>query len=159
MSTLLENAQRMVRLFENLRSIRSGPAFEQLKQLNLSFSHLRALHLLAQDHVLTMKDLAEQLKLTPPSVTVLVRRLVQIGLVERTPHAEDNRVVLLKLTEAGHALLTQLTQEQIGAMADLLRGLSQQEQIQFLDLLERAVNTLQANAHAANTTDNTGSRR
>ena len=55
MNDLYTNAKRMVSLFEQMRHARSSPAFALLKQLNLSFSHMAALRLLAPDRVLTMK--------------------------------------------------------------------------------------------------------
>lgn len=149
MSDVLANAQRMVQLFEQMRDPRPGPGLAQLKQLNLSFSHMRALRLLAPDRVLSMKDLAEELQLTPPSVTALTRRMVQTGLVQRSAHTEDSRVMLLSLTEAGQRLHEQLTQENVERMAQLLQGLTEQEQTQFLDLLERAINAMQQAMPAA----------
>ena len=142
MSDLTTNAQRMIKLFAQMREARPGPAIIQLKQLNLSFSHMRVLHVLAPDRVLSMKDLAEELQITPPSLTALTRRLVQTGLVQRTAHSEDSRIMLLSLTEAGRALHEQLNREHTEQMARLLQGLSEQEQQQFLDLLEQAVNAL-----------------
>ena len=138
----------MVRLFEQMRDTRPGAAFEQLKQLNLSMSHLRVMRLLSSHHVLSMKDIAEQLQLAPPSVTALSRRLTQTGLIQRTAHAEDSRVALLSLTDLGRTFHEQLTQEHIERMARLLQGLSEQEQQQFLDLLERAVHAMWANAQS-----------
>jgi len=146
MADLMTNARRMIHLFEQMRETRPGGAFEQLKQLNLSFSHLRAMRLLAPDRVLSMKDLAEELQLTPPSVTALVRRLAQAGMVHRSAHAEDSRIALLSLTEAGRAFHERLVQEHMEGMAHLLRGLSEQEQAQFLELLERAVHAMRASA-------------
>lgn len=142
MTDVHTNARRMVQLFEQMRETRPGPAFERLKQLNLSFSHLRMMGLLMPDHLLPMKELAEQLQLTPPSVTALTRRLAQTGLVQRVAHAEDSRVALLSLTPAGRELHEQLSREHVERMARLLQGLSVQEQQQFLDLLERAVRAL-----------------
>jgi DNA-binding MarR family transcriptional regulator len=149
MSDLLSNAHRMLGLFAEMRDTRPGPAFEALKQLNLSLSHMRTLQLLTPDRTLAMKDLAEHLQMTPPSVTAITRRLVQTGLVQRTTHAEDSRVVLLSLTDAGRALYEQVTQEHIDRMVRLLGGLSADEQQQFLDLLERAVHAMRAADRAA----------
>ena len=148
MGDLRANARRMLQLFEQMRETRPGPGCAHLKQLNLSFSHLRALHMLAPDQVLSMKDLAEQLQLAPPSVTALTRRLVQTGLVERTTHAEDSRVSLLSLTDRGRRLHDQLSEEHIERMARLLQGLAEHEQDQFLDLLERAVHAMAAEPEA-----------
>ena len=134
----------MLRLFEQLRHQKAGSALRRMHELELSFSHIRALHLLAIAPALAMKELAEQLQLTPPSVTALTRRLVQTGLVARQPHAEDSRVVLLSLTDDGRALLTQLYHERLERMECLLEALTPEEQQVFLDLLERAVQAMQS---------------
>jgi DNA-binding MarR family transcriptional regulator len=144
----LTNAHRLLQFFELMRSNRPGTAFVRLNQLNLSFSHMRALHLLASGRTLAMKDLAEQLYLSPPSVTALTRRLVQTGLVRRQAHAEDSRIVLLSLTDEGQTLLQQLYQDQLQRMEQLLQALAPEEQEQFLTLLERAVQSMQASVPA-----------
>ncbi|GAC1353453.1 MAG: MarR family transcriptional regulator [Herpetosiphon sp.] len=136
------NALRFFRLLGQLRDKRSSPAFRQLSELGLSFSHMRAMQLLQSDRCLAMKDLAEQLELTPPSVTALVRRLVLTGLVHRGSHVEDNRVVVLSLTDQGRSLLRQLSDDHVRRLHTLLKGLSVEEQQVFLDLLERAVGGL-----------------
>lgn len=149
----MTNARRMVDLFEQMRERRPGPAFATLKQLGLSFSHLQAMRLLAHGGLLAMKELAEQLQMTPPSVTALTRRLVHAGLVQRTTHAEDSRVVLLSLTDTGREFHERLSQEHIERIASLLKGLSEQEQRQFLDLLERAVAAMRSRPEGAETPD------
>lgn len=146
MNNTSTNAHRLLRLFELMRDNRTDSAFVQLAALNLSLSHVRALHMLAPDRTLAMKDLAEQLHLTPPSVTALTRRLVQTGMVRRQTHAEDSRVVLLSLTDEGRTLLKQLYQDQLQRMELLLQGLTPEEQQLFLELLDRAVQALRASA-------------
>ena len=135
-------AARLLQLMERLRMQGRSPAFARLSALNLSFSQVRVVRLLVDHPVLSMKELAELLDLTPPSVTALIRRLGQVGLVERRPHPADSRVVLLALTQAGHELHQVLYHEQLERMAQLLAGLSIAEQEQFLALLERAVRAL-----------------
>lgn len=135
----------MMYLFEQMRHAPPTPAFMQLRDLNLSFSHMRVLRLLALHENLPMKELAEHLAITPPSVTALTRRLLQIGFVQRSAHPDDSRVALLSLTRHGRALHDQLGREHVQQMARLLQGLSATEQEQFLDLLERAVRALHIN--------------
>jgi len=48
-------------------------------------------------------ELAEFERLAQPTMTQLVKRLEQSGLVTRGRHADDGRVVLVDLTEAGLA--------------------------------------------------------
>lgn len=132
------HAHRLLRLLDGLRPQLLGPAFRRLHDLELSPSHMRVLRILDGEQSLAMKELADQLCLKPPSVTALTRRLVETGLVERQPHAEDSRVVLLALTEAGRDLHRQLYDEQLQRMEQLLARLSPDERQTFLDLLERA---------------------
>ncbi|NJN18335.1 MAG: MarR family transcriptional regulator [Oscillochloris sp.] len=136
------NAHRLLHLMDQMRHRQRSPVMGQIADLNLSFSHMRVLRLLAPANELAMKDLAEQLQLTPPSLTALTRRLVQSGMVERRPHHEDSRIVLLRLSEAGRDLHRRLYEEHVQRMQDLLAALSDEEQELFLDLLDRAVRAL-----------------
>jgi DNA-binding MarR family transcriptional regulator len=136
------NVHRFIGLFELMRESRPDPAHARMHALNVTFAHVRAMHMLAPDRTLAMKDLAEQLKLTPPSVTALTRRLVQTGLVRRELHPDDSRVSLLSLTPDGRSLLHELYQSRFEGTRRLLQGLRPEEQQLFLDLLERAVHAL-----------------
>jgi DNA-binding MarR family transcriptional regulator len=133
------NAQRLLRLLDQLRPQLQSPAFRRLSELQLSPSHMRVLRILHDERPAAMKDLADQLQLTPPSITALTRRLVQTGLVERRGHPDDSRVALLALTAEGRELHRQLHAAHMAQMGLLLAGLSPAEQDQFLDLLERAI--------------------
>lgn len=138
MSDLNANALRLIQLFDRMRSQPPGPAFAELSALNLSHSHVRAMGLLAPDRTMPMKELADKLCLTPPSVTALTRRLVHVGLVRRLDHPEDSRVVLLTLSDEGRALYQRLYDDHVRRMEQLLAGLSAEDQQLFLDLLDRA---------------------
>ncbi|GAB4435464.1 MAG: MarR family transcriptional regulator [Chloroflexi bacterium OHK40] len=133
------NARRMLGIMERLRPLFLGPAFRRLTELQLSPSHHRMLRVLATAHPMAMKDLADRLGLTPPSITALTRRLVATGLVERRAHLDDSRVALLDLTAAGNALYQELMAEQLLGMRRLLDTLSPAEQETLLELLDRAV--------------------
>jgi DNA-binding MarR family transcriptional regulator len=54
----------------------------------------------------TVTALAERLQLAQSTVTELVRRAEEAGLVERAQSADDGRVAYLKLTEEGERRLT-----------------------------------------------------
>ncbi len=80
--------------------------------------------------------------MTPPSVTALTRRLVQTGLVRRQNHPQDQRVVLLSLTDEGRELMEQLNEGRVRGMELLLEGLTPEDQRLFIELLERAVHAM-----------------
>lgn len=139
MDTTSANARRFLFLIDRMRHQRTGTTLQRLNTLSLSHSHMAVIRILAPDHELAMKDLADRLQLTPPSVTALTRRLVSTGFVVRRPHQDDSRIVLLSLTESGRDLHRQIYAEHLQAMERLLAGLSAEEQNLFLDLLDRAV--------------------
>lgn len=149
MNTTETNAQRLLHLFDQMRETRVGTSRQRLEALGLSISHIRALGALAPDRTLAMKDLADELALTPPSVTALTRRLVQTGLVRRAAATHDSRVSLLSLTADGHTLLTEMYQGLLQRMEGMLQAFTPAEQVQFLAMMERAVQALQTNAQPA----------
>ena len=53
-------------------------------------------------------DLAQLEALAQPTVTLLVKRLEEQGLVRRERQSDDQRVVLVSLTDAGRSALEQL---------------------------------------------------
>ena len=68
--------------------------------LGLSFARVRALRRLAEEP-LTLRALADLLVADPPYVTLIIDDLEKRGLVQRTPHPEDRRAKLVRLTPAG----------------------------------------------------------
>lgn len=70
----------------------------------LSLIQIRLLGVL-RDREPTMNELARLLELDKSSVTGLVKRAEQRGLVERVPSTVDRRVVLVSLTTKGRSLV------------------------------------------------------
>jgi DNA-binding MarR family transcriptional regulator len=52
----------------------------------------------------TMKELADRINRTKPTVTVLIEKLVEYGFVEREKSSTDSRVTYIKLTNKGIGL-------------------------------------------------------
>jgi DNA-binding MarR family transcriptional regulator len=67
-------------------------------------SHGDILVCLYEKNGLSVKELAERIHRTQPTVTVLVDKLQKLGYVERIKSWEDNRVTLVNLTEKGNQL-------------------------------------------------------
>jgi len=53
------------------------------------------------DGPMTLREVAAAIDIDPPAATVGVDKLAARGLVQRTPHPDDNRRKLVHLTEAG----------------------------------------------------------
>jgi DNA-binding MarR family transcriptional regulator len=75
------------------------------QRVGIHRAQLHALHQLAKRPCDSLAELAERTHTDPSSVSVVVQRLVERGLVERTPAADDRRRTELRATPAGRALL------------------------------------------------------
>lgn len=54
---------------------------------------------------MTTHQLAERMEVSAPTVSTMVRRLVEQGMVERARDADDQRVVWLAITDAGREVV------------------------------------------------------
>jgi DNA-binding MarR family transcriptional regulator len=64
-------------------------------------SHGDILVCLYEKNGLSVKELAEMIHRTQPTVTVLIDKLQKLGFVERIKSKEDSRVTLINLTQQG----------------------------------------------------------
>jgi len=111
---------------EALRHMRQWPGGR------LSLVHLNVLMTLDADGALPMGALAEAMDVSQASVTGIVDRMEQRGLVERRRDDEDRRVVHVALTDEGRGLIGLLAAQRREHMAQLLDDLSDAELAGFL---------------------------
>jgi DNA-binding MarR family transcriptional regulator len=94
----------LVEVFADVRASLEAELIEQFDLTEGDYAVLAALSE-ADDRRLRMCDLAGRLHLTPGGLTRRLDGLVARGYVGREPSAEDRRVVLAALTDAGMAML------------------------------------------------------
>ncbi|GAA2591746.1 MarR family transcriptional regulator [Actinomadura fulvescens] len=82
-----------------------------LKPYGLTFAAYEALRLLAftRSGSLPMGKMGVRLMVHPASVTNVIGRLEQRGLVQRHPSPDDRRIVLAEITPAGRGLAEEAT--------------------------------------------------
>lgn len=110
-----------------------------LKPHDLSFARYEALVLLtfSSRGSLPLGKMGERLQVHPTSVTSIVRRLAEQGLIERRQHPDDGRAVLAEITPAGRALVERATADLV--KADFGLEAIQQPQRQALSELLRPI--------------------
>ena len=86
-------------------------------------------------------ELAELEGLAQPTMTLLVQRLEQRGWVKRERGADDGRVVLVSLTEAGGATLEKF-RAQVGAALRVHMDAMSDEQVAALETATKALGSL-----------------
>jgi DNA-binding MarR family transcriptional regulator len=79
-------------------------------QLDLTMSQVKGLFALANGGALTIGALGGALGIGPPGASLLVNRLVHLGLVERAEDPADRRRALVRLTGRGEELVLGLRQ-------------------------------------------------
>ena len=85
----------------------------------------------------TLKELAEAMKLAPATVSELVESLVRKNFLQRVQNPDDRRAVQITLTEYGQTLLDECTQRVDALCADLLSALAPAERDTLLKSLSK----------------------
>ena len=90
----------------------------------------------------TLKELAEAMKLAPATVSELVESLVKKNFLQRVQNPEDRRAVQITLTDHGQTLLDQCIKCVNGLCEKLLSELSLSERTAMLNALEKITSKL-----------------
>ena len=109
--------ERLIRLFRWI----SPPS-------GLSLTSAATLATLERGGPCRLTALAAQEGVTQPAMTQLVARLQDAGLVDRVPDAADGRVVYVRITAEGRAMLARRRAVRAERVAALLARLSPDEQ-------------------------------
>ena len=102
----------------------------------LSPSQLSALTSVEVHGPMTLGALAEHERVAPPSVTKVVGKLEELGLVIRRADATDRRVHRVSLTDAGAALLAEVRQRKDVWLAARLAQLDEDRRARLADALD-----------------------
>ncbi|MEU1587422.1 MarR family transcriptional regulator [Micromonospora sp. NPDC005710] len=111
---------------------------------DLTVTQLSALTSLRLAGALTPRELADVERVQPPTMTKIVAKLEDRGLVQRTPHPTDGRQVILAATEGGQAVIEQFERVRDEWLARRLVELTEDER----ETLQRAAQILQQLARA-----------
>jgi DNA-binding MarR family transcriptional regulator len=120
-------------------------------EAELTTSQLRLLIIVRQEPGATLTSLAAHLRVSPPTASGLVDRLVRQDYLRRDGDPNDRRFVRHHLTERGVAVLGELEREGRALMNDLLGRLSDTEiddLVRGLELLNKAAASASATAGA-----------
>jgi DNA-binding MarR family transcriptional regulator len=119
--------EEIIQLQQQIGHARGQYAPEAWMDLSLTIGQLKSLFFIDFEGSTNFKKLATALGVTPPNVTGIVDRLVGQGLVSREENPEDRRMLLLKTTDKGEALLAKLRESRISRMSGILARLSLEE--------------------------------
>lgn len=142
---LIEEAQHAQRSV--IAAIRESVTLASWLELDLTMAQLKGLLALATSQNCTVGHVARRLRIGRSAASLLVDRMVQDGLVERTEDPEDRRRALLRLSVRGEELMARLRQgrEERNPLPGWLARLSDQD----LQALVQGLRALAAEASAS----------
>lgn len=111
---------------------------------NENLLHVHALFLISEEEGLTMKKFADSLRVSSPSATSLVNRLVKMQWVGRLHDEENRKLVRIRLTPLGKRILKEKHDRRREVLRHVFGHLSRSEQLQLARLhekLSRAIST------------------
>ena len=86
--------------------------------------------------------LSKEMRVSAPTITGVIDRLVRNGYLRRTHDREDRRVVNVELTEKGRATVEHILSEINKRWYRILMQLSEKEREDYLRILKRIVEVL-----------------
>jgi DNA-binding MarR family transcriptional regulator len=139
---VLDSIRRIVRLLRE-----ESRASEE--SVGLSGAQLFVLQKLDAERPLSLNELAARTLTHQSSVSVVVSRLVERGLVQRRPAANDARRLELLLTKRGQLLRDRAPSPSQDRVIDAVEALSEKQQRDLALALEALVHGLGLDARAA----------
>lgn len=126
----------------------SGRIFQsKLKQYNLEFNSAqgRILFVLWQQDGIPIAELSRKSGLSKKSLTSMLERLEEKGLILRRSSAEDKRITLIELTEKNQALKDIYYQVSNEMTQLFYKGFEEDEVKDFEEKLDRILENLEEN--------------
>ncbi len=131
------------RMMALLRRLGTLPILRPPKELPLSPPQVALLNWVAHSPGCGVQEIARELHVTPPTVSVGIRRLIRDGWIEQRSDPGDRRARPLYLTEKGTILFDEICTHRSQALRLFLSTLASEEQEQLIALLERAVGAME----------------
>lgn len=109
------------------------------KPYRLTCAQWKVVVLLREEDGATLGSLRKLRGLDAPTMTEIIKRLEQSGLVERRKAQDDRRIVHVFLTVEGCALRHQLSEVMQAFVARIQQNITAEEQESFRNVLQRLV--------------------
>ena len=111
--------------------------FEQrARDSGLTRTQWHTLAILSKNDGIKQRCLAEELEIEPITLTRILDRLVDQGLVERRPHPTDRRAFLIHICDEALPLLNNMRELGVLTRQEALENISQEEQEHLVQMLQ-----------------------
>ncbi len=107
--------------------------------LNITPTQYHALAIMQEAHTTTLMEMAALLKVAGPTATRSIEALEQKGLVIKDRDPQDRRIIWLRLSPEGTALLAHERQEHVLYLQHLGQRLTYDEREELVRLMQKLV--------------------
>ncbi|MEI9431657.1 MarR family winged helix-turn-helix transcriptional regulator [Mesorhizobium sp. Cs1299R1N3] len=121
---------------------RLAPLFARFGLQAGEFDVLATLRRSGSPYALTPTALYEATMVTSGAMTNRLDRLETSGLIQRAPHPNDRRGIVVRLTEKGLALIDEAVAAHVANEHQILSGLTQTERETLSRLLEKLIGSV-----------------
>ncbi|MBP9773445.1 MAG: MarR family transcriptional regulator [Candidatus Peribacteraceae bacterium] len=128
--------------FEVTRHMRKMMVCMDKDDKSMNWLQMHALSLIADHEGITMKEVATFMKVSAPSATSFVNRLVKMKWVERLTDASNRKLVRLKMTQAGKQMLLEKIAQKKQMMHGIISLLSDEDQAQMVRIYKNLLTSL-----------------
>ena len=118
----------LLSLFMKVDRYFMAKCFGQMQGLGIYPGQIPVLGMVSKKEGLSQKELAEILRIKPPTVTVSVQRLEKAGFLYKKPDEKDQRIARIYLTEKGKETKARALQRIRENESVMLEGFSETEQ-------------------------------
>jgi DNA-binding MarR family transcriptional regulator len=98
-----------------------------LEPVDIGWSAYEVLYTLLAGAAQTPKEVGAVIGVPAPTLTAIIKRLADTGLIVRVPDVQDRRVIHLRLTRYGRSLAARLAGEVSAVEAELLGAVAPQD--------------------------------
>lgn len=116
---------------------------ELVKRLEISPRQIPILKHLYRSADLSQRQLAEKVGVSPTSITLMLRKMEDKGLVEKKTMPTDRRFFAVSLTEKGKTIVEQLKSMRKNIDGITISGFTKEERAHLQSLLRSVRNNLQ----------------
>ncbi len=102
------------------------------------------LSIISRKNGASQRDLAEEMDVRPSSMTEALLKMEAAGLITRKQDENDQRIMRIFLAEAGEKAVRQSNVAALDLTTGLFNGLTSEEQVQLLSLIEKLSASLES---------------
>ena len=115
--------------FQLTRASQAGIGFwaNKVKHLGVTASQAMLLNFLGEEDRILSRSLGQKLKISSATMTGILDRLEKLALIERRPHPDDRRAILICLTTKGRNYAKEINSIMVKANKKYLRQLGTEQ--------------------------------